>query len=368
MSWSKFLSGTPIIDSSDESSKTLNLLHETYKVKGRTIYVLKDAVGLGIEDVKKYIRLNGENSNRPSYNILLLNEIDIKNTERNICILESLNEFTNINKLNLASIDCWNESHLLNFLQTNTTIRNLRTMSFALPDWREFAHYLCQNSFITSLGIQTILKHPNMLIYCVATNTNLRHLDICANDELVENGFFKALKLNTILTAIRFNAYVWRDRELYEEQILNLIETTTSLKLIDIVKYADKLFDLSALAKSIVKNTSLNDIKLNFDFGPRFNEFLQGIDQNIAITRLEYEVWEGRHETQLLTQFLSRNKSLMWCNVHPILLNFTLIFHLLPSYIVLEIFDWLPYMDRIHHYKKIQLIINTKKSIDKLKN
>jgi hypothetical protein len=64
-------------------------------------------------------------------------------------------------------------------------------------------------------------------------------------------------------------------------------------------------------------------------------------------------------------QLTRRNNSLLWKNVAPKLLDFAIALLPLdlPAYVVLEIFDWLPWMRRhVSHGKKIALIIGVRKS------
>ena len=75
-------------------------------------------------------------------------------------------------------------------------------------------------------------------------------------------------------------------------------------------------------------------------------------------------------EKQILQTFIERNKKLSsdasWFNVHRRIIDICLCLYRLelPAYVLLEIFDWFPCWSRINQKKKIDLIINIKKSCD----
>lgn len=97
-----------------------------------------------------------------------------------------------------------------------------------------------------------------------------------------------------------------------------------------------------------------------------------------------------REETKIdevMNKFLLRNSYLKWNSVKYRLLYFTIIFHNLPAYVILWIFDWLPSyqfithhkhdckidlesadMYYVNHFKKIRLIERTKEIIRHIKN
>ena len=134
---------------------------------------------------------------------------------------------------------------------------------------------------------------------------------------------------------------------------------------------------MNVLARGISKNNALEHLRLNFDAPHRFQCFVRQINKNFTITVFDHIVFNKNTEGNVLdpklydlkkvNKFLARNRGLLWRNIHPKLLDFALIFHHLPAYIVLEIFDWLLHMDKVRHGPKIKLIIGVKKSIQSVR-
>lgn len=65
------------------------------------------------------------------------------------------------------------------------------------------------------------------------------------------------------------------------------------------------------------------------------------------------------------------NRNLIeWNGIKNKIIDVCIVFHEfdLPAYILLEIIDWFSFFEYIEHKKKIQLIINVKKSCEKIKN
>ena len=78
-----------------------------------------------------------------------------------------------------------------------------------------------------------------------------------------------------------------------------------------------------------------------------------------------YTIKEIYPETSWAKSIVERNKRIDWPIVHAELLDYLLAITQLkvnspggrlPPYVMLEIFDWLPCMDKVNHYKKIKLI------------
>ena len=163
--------------------------------------------------------------------------------------------------------------------------------------------------------------------------------------------------------------------------------------------------DINKLSECISKNDTLTSLALHSMELLDSDILIDKITANTKLISLELFPWnqipqltpDPPQASYLITyinkvsHFLARNKCFLWRNVHPVLLEFALIFSsrsiCLPPYILLEIFDWLPLvqplfkdtlfynqlvnsnvpvMYKVRHYPKIQLIINVKKSIDKI--
>lgn len=61
-----------------------------------------------------------------------------------------------------------------------------------------------------------------------------------------------------------------------------------------------------------------------------------------------------------MSECLRRNRSLVWQKaLHDKVVEFCLAMGpmQLPPYVLLEIFDWLPLMEHVRHWNKIQLIV-----------
>ena len=81
---------------------------------------------------------------------------------------------------------------------------------------------------------------------------------------------------------------------------------------------------------------------------------------------------ENRSLRHTLTYYKTRNenniKSLEWSKVSSEIIDVCVAFASLdlPPYVLLEIIDWLPFNIYVEHKKKIDLIVNLKKSISKI--
>jgi len=71
-----------------------------------------------------------------------------------------------------------------------------------------------------------------------------------------------------------------------------------------------------------------------------------------------------------VVQLLTRNINITWEKMHSIVFEIAFIFasRYIPSYVILEIIDWLPNMHLISHHRKIDLIISITKSIKSIYN
>ena len=323
-----------------------------------------------------------------------LRHMSIMSTSTNLAVLGWLNKYTQIKKLDItrtlpegAYLD-----NILNFISTNTTIDNLNIESFisqgydgdglneyAGPNkWVTFIKLLSRNILITSLMITGSISYPAEVANYIANNTTLRSLDIRLDDLEVDGILASALYANTHLTQISIFATPTHrfaqpsgSTGHAEKYILDLIEKTKTLRSLTVTNNEPNTFHSDKFAKSLVKNTTLNYVQLNMWFKGTFNKFVADIDSNITITRLlQYsnQCFSESTANDAVEIFQARNRQILWSKVRGELLEFTLIFYKLPPYVILEIFDWLPHMQLVKHYIKIQLICAMKRSISALKN
>jgi hypothetical protein len=90
---------------------------------------------------------------------------------------------------------------------------------------------------------------------------------------------------------------------------------------------------------------------------------LEVFEENFTLRNIEVDCIEQR----LTSAIATRNRLINWRLVHDKLLSIAIIFHHLPPYVLLEIFDKLPHMIHVDHRKKIALIIAVKQSIDRIR-
>ena len=343
-------------------------------------------VGIGSGDnslrsVKRKLRTFSRNFN--------LRHMSIMCTSTNLAALGWLNKYTQIKKLDITRIvpGSTDLDAILNFMYTNTTIDNLNIESFISgPNkWVTFIKLLSRNTFITSLTITGSISYPADVANYISASTTLRELSIRLDDLEIDHVLASALRTNTYLTSIAIFTEPYTVQEqgpgvnergpghghaggYAEGYILELIEKTSSLKSLTVTNSMLHTFNSDKFAKSLVKNTSINFVKLDFYLGHNPHKFVDAIKSNLTITQLvQHELTSRAHFDDPLQRILERNRRIMWRRVHPTLLDFTLIFHFLPPYIVLEIYDHIEFMDLVRHYTKIQLIIAVKRSIVRAK-
>jgi len=195
------------------------------------------------------------------------------------------------------------------------------------------------------------------------TLTRLALLDVlCADTDKGVALLRDAALQNTSLRCLDFSStglFAWED-----DEGVPFVETTEN-------PYCDIVLANKPALHSLV----LNDI---FDV-PHCRLFAEALRVNYWLTRLDLQLRSrASHkdvEAQLLAttidRLLQRNRSLQWRTVHAYLLDICLAFAplQLPTYVLLEIFDWLPThaqiagidynessMYRVSHIKKIRLI------------
>ena len=341
---------------------------------------VEDILGKSLACVSNHAVLNhtGSNHNAPVYTPV--HTINLQCTPYLLKILDFLNEepcpCPYIDELCLERLNdnFLNYELVINFMKVNTTIRNLNMDAFSghtrdafgVDTWDTFMNCLCLNTILTSLTIGTFMRSPELVIKYVSANTTLKYLNIYVHDPLMNLGLFESLQINTVLTGLVLFLHPRATHNLLHEKLPRLIATTTTLKSLVLPYSVNQMCNVTQLAKSVVQNTSLNHMQVMFNYFSEFKQFTQDINENYTITRLELEGGELKNAT--VAKFLARNRSFLWRNIHPVLVNFSLIFYQYPAYVVLEIFDWLPHMHLANHVKKIHLIIAVKKSVQRVKN
>lgn len=267
------------------------------------------------------------------------------------------------------------------------------------------------NPSITTFKVIDRLKHDNHICAFLDKITNARNfvgLDINAryiNSEIV-NGLIRYISKNTVLVNLKLNSV----SDLYPtglEFLMDYLITNTTLRGVSFRSNTDTMYYVP-LYNMIIQNSTINHLAVDgFKWNPRSITILSdALSKNNTLTHfgtciksrdvLAQLVNNIQSNTKLLNlviypeaqdpyimkvtgndtdgmmesqrKFLYRNTSLLWENVRKNLFEFAFIFHHLPAYVLLEIFDWLPLMCGINHYKKVQLIIAVKNSVQKNKN
>jgi hypothetical protein len=95
------------------------------------------------------------------------------------------------------------------------------------------------------------------------------------------------------------------------------------------------------------------------------NLLLEVFEENFTLRNIKVDCIEQRLTSAIATR--NRYRLVNWRLVHDKLLSIAIIFHHLPPYVLLEIFDKLPHMSHVDHRKKIALIIAVKQSIDRIR-
>ena len=211
-------------------------------------------------------------------------------------------------------------------------------------------------------------KHRSITKLTLACN---RKTDTCINfllDELVTNDTLK-----------RVDLIVQMEEWLNHKSLCYVLTHNTVLEHLTLTLQTGfrwNLTNIGLLENALTQNNTLTHLSLCIEDYSIQEHLVDNIQFNTRLLSLNaYPVWNepamtypqiNWHYTTKAENLLRRNNALMWRNVHRELLNSTFVFNRLPAYIILEIFDWLPYMHLVSHYKKIQLILGVKKSIDKI--
>ena len=246
---------------------------------------------------------------------------------------------------------------LLNYISKNSSLSKLTL------NHEERVHDATINEWFIANLVGSRSKHLKSI--SIKMGTDIENILIC-----------ELIKQNTVLEDLSLSfPKTWYSGLNKLSECISKNDTLTQLLL-----HSMKLLDSDILIDKITSNTRLLSLEL-FPWNqiPQFTP-----DPPQASYLITY--------INKVSHFLARNKCFLWRNVHPMLLEFALIFVsrsiCLPPYIALEIFDWLPLvqplfkdtlfynqlvnsnvpvMHKVRHYPKIQLIINVKKSINKIR-
>ena len=263
-------------------------------------------------------------------------------------------------------VKCRSGTHFFNALARNSTLTSLWFGDGILPIGvaNDFSEYMSTNSSIKSLTIQFGADAQNDRTYkrnilqCLQTNTNLAELVLYVEST---NETYQNIPHNPIM-----------------QDICDLLDKTVSLKHLTVsfeneqqpyYPATDSLDNREPnnwhFAKSVCKNSTLTSLGLSMRLGYSCEVFIKSIHGNYNLIEFSEIIANNPHAQK----FLKRNRSLLWCNVHPRILDFCISLAPLnlPAYVLLEIFDWLPLMHLVNHVKKIHLIIAVQNSIRKLK-
>lgn len=119
-------------------------------------------------------------------------------------------------------------------------------------------------------------------------------------------------------------------------------------------------FNEAAMVASLEKNFHLLDV-----------EIIQGYSlEYLLVFFIKKYIIVRSIEDQRQQQIVSRNKRVSWPIVHRMILNSCIAMSplQLPPYVLLEIFDWLPLIEKhVSHVKKIHLIEKIAATIRKVK-
>ena len=332
-------------------------------------------------------------------------------------ILERLNSYTHIHRLCISPLNRvdWSAS----YMRVNTTISDLAVRWVCGPDEStiafngsdatlpQFIKWLSQNTVLTSLYLHDSVQCHRNADYVqdhrngdyvqghrngdlvqyhnpdnkytnyvrtfadyISTNTILKSLHISIIDYPDCVILINSLRENLCLTALTLGLCRedqrrgYRNKVMYgSNEILKLIATTTTLRSLTFTHFIDKTVGVEELARSLVRNTSINHLTVALDKGRDFDTFVELLSANITLTSIHNTCKLKLYDIPMTRSLMWRNRHIQWRKVHPRLLNFTLIFHFLPPYLILEIFDWLMHMYLVKHYTKIKLICAVKRSI-----
>ena len=146
--------------------------------------------------------------------------------------------------------------------------------------------------------------------------------------------------------------------------------------------------------ENLIANTNIRNLTLSYH-DVTYSYFIRLIRENATLTKIDIvdsEPWLSvcNYDCQFLMEAISHNTTLRSLNIpwgpadstlgreidrrcalngwQCVLFDICLAFATLklPPYVVLEIFDWLPYMDRVPHVQKIRTIQHLRRIFDAL--
>ena len=169
---------------------------------------------------------------------------------------------------------------------------------------------------------------------------------------------------NTILKSLvlRLRSVPNKHRLVFTTQICDLISRNTTLQNLEI----HGMQFTRSQTKSILSQLNLNCTLTGFwlvDSDLKSEKCVSLLKQNTVLKSLRLKL-NPSHDTPAIYRYIKRNIAM---GIHVRILNYSLIFHSLPAYVLLEILDWLPDLYTADHVTKIHLIINLKRSIDMCK-
>lgn len=130
---------------------------------------------------------------------------------------------------------------------------------------------------------------------------------------------------------------------------------------------------LEFVANAVRSNSTLTCLELGYNIQSvkGLKSLLNSIiESNGTLLKVTYSRGDAPAEMgDLFEACMERNRQFRWCNVHRLIVDFVLALSPfdLPPYVLLEIFDKLPFMSSVNHKKKIDLMIAVTKSCRKIK-
>ena len=281
------------------------------------------------------------------------------------------------------SINCLHQ-----YLHTHTEIRNLEVDdNTSHGEFLKYYVHVVPAIQIRGLMFTGVINDTNtvQLSNYITQNTSLYRLSIYFHEQTAslecQSPILAALAQKTNLKHLwmsgKYSPVIYRDRDIafYE----NIVRNNTQLHYLSIQNFMPPWAPMVPQEKStksfldsVVESKSLTALYVELPGYAGEDKLIDSIQFNTKLLVLELRYpQQGRYPDRefagKINELRIRNKMICWKNVHGILLDFALIFHTLPAYVLLEIYDWLPYMQMVRHYKKIQLIIGILKSIQLIK-
>jgi len=265
-------------------------------------------------------------------------------------------------------------------LSTNDTLQNIN-LYHVNADFKsalEIAKMLKINKslLVLNLGGNYFMKNGCMEIAkALEINQTLININFakCMIKSNQFDAFVKMLKINKCLQVVNL-----RDSEPINNsninEIIEILTMNPNLKELHFSDYKQPLIDdhwIELLIDTLKNHKSI----LHFHF--MFQVSNEMIEKFISLLKQKKLLRVGSHlvyESHVLHFYNERNernrKQMEWSRISNRIIDICIALHSfnLPPYVLLEIIDWLPLYECIEHKKKIDLIINLKKSISKILN